>query len=98
MDINEIISDERPVVDIIADLKDKSIPVPAWSDLEKDYDPTKHEIMTNPALRPREKRKKNGQLDRPAKILYPAEKIVTRRMNQMCFTIPVERKYETSRT
>lgn len=95
MDINEIISDGRPIKDIIADLKDKSIPVPEWSKLEKDYDPTKHEIMTNPALRPKEKRKKNGQLDRPAKILYPAEKIVTRRMNQMCFTIPVERKYET---
>ena len=60
MDINEIISDGRPVVDIIADLKDKSIPVPAWSDLEKDYDPTKHEIMTNPALRPREAQKERA--------------------------------------
>lgn len=95
MDINEIISDGRPVVEVIDDLKDKSIPVPLWSELEKDYNPKKHEIITNPALRPKEKRKKNGQLDRPAKILYAAEKIITRRMNQMCFTIPVERKYET---
>lgn len=95
MDINETISDCRKITDIISDLKDKAIPVPLWSDLEKDYNPLKHEIITNPSLRPKEKRKKNGQLDKPAKILYPAEKIVTRRMNQMCFTIPVERKYET---
>ena len=95
MDINEIISEDRPIAQIIADLKDKTTPVPLWEELEEYYDPKKHEIITNPALRPRDKRKKNGQIDRAARILYPAEKIVTRRMNQMCFTIPVERKYET---
>ena len=95
MDINEIIREDRPVDQIIADLKDKTIPVPLWDELEKDYDPPKHEIITNPSLRPRDKRKKNGQVDRAARVLYSAEKIVTRRMNQMCFTIPVERKYET---
>lgn len=94
MDIKETIREGRNITDIISDLKDKAIPVPLWSELEKEYNPLKHEIITNPALRPKEKRKKNGQLDKPAKILYPAEKIVTRRMNQMCFTIPVERKYE----
>lgn len=95
MDINEIISEYRPIAQIIADLKDKTTPVPLWEELEEYYDPEKHEIITNPALRPRDKRKKNGQIDRAARILYPAEKIATRRMNQMCFTIPVERKYET---
>lgn len=95
MDINEIISEDRSVADIIADLKDKTVPVPLWEKLEGDYDASRHEIITNPALRPRDKRRKNGQLDRAARILYPAEKIVTRRMTQMCFTIPVERKYET---
>lgn len=95
MDINEIISEGRPIQEVIADLKDKTTPVPLWEELEKDYDPKKHEIITNPALRPKDKRKKNGVLDRAARILYPAERIVTRRMNQMCFTIPVERKYET---
>lgn len=95
MDINEIIKEGRPIEEIVKDLKDKTTPVPLWEELEKDYNPKKHEIITNSALRPRDKRKKNGMLDRAARILYPAERIVTRRMNQMCFTIPVERKYET---
>lgn len=39
MDINEIISEDRPIAQIIADLKDKTTPVPLWEELEEYYDP-----------------------------------------------------------
>ena len=37
----------RTVSDIIQDLRDKSVSVPDWAKLEKDYDPAKHEICTD---------------------------------------------------
>lgn len=66
--------------------------VPSWEDLETQYDPTRHRIVTDPTLRPPEKQR-GGMRDIPAKIAYPAEKIVTRRMVQMMFSIPVRRTY-----
>lgn len=74
-------------------LKDKTGCVPEWSVLVKDYDTNKHDIIADPMLRPKDKKKKN-YTEKAARITYAAEKIATRRMGQMCFTIPVQRTYD----
>jgi len=47
--IAEIIDNTRTPDQIIEDLKLKSITVPGWSDLEKEYNPKKHPVMTDPS-------------------------------------------------
>lgn len=39
MDINEIISEDRPIAPNHRDLKDKTTPVPLWEELEEYYEP-----------------------------------------------------------
>lgn len=91
--VTELISSGKDTQEIIKQLKRKSIDVPKWAVLEKDYEPSKHAIIADSTLRPKD-RIKNGFIEKVAKLTYAAEKIVTRRMNQMAFTIPVERKYD----
>ena len=45
--ITEIIRKDRPAGEIIGDLKKKTIEVPAWATLEKEYDPKKHPVYTD---------------------------------------------------
>ena len=45
--IADIIRDDRLPDDIIADLKQKSIDIPSWGDLIKEYDPKKHPVYTD---------------------------------------------------
>ena len=65
---------------------------PSWDLLEKNFVPSKHDIITDPTRRPKPKIR-NGQKELPAKLVYPAEMIAARRMNQMAFSIPVKRRY-----
>ena len=44
-DIKTILSEDRPVSEIITDLKNKSVSVPAWDELLKSYDAMKHDVM-----------------------------------------------------
>lgn len=95
MDIKKIFIEGRPIADIIQDLKQSTLLVPSWDDLEKDYDPNQHAIITDKSRRPRDKIR-GGQRDVPAKITYAAEKIATRRVAQMAFSTPVKRRYKTA--
>lgn len=90
--LEEIFAEQRTPDEIISDIGSRSKDIPSWKELRKQYEPKQHPIVSDPSLRPKEKNK-NGQRDVPAKIAYPAEKIVTRRMVQMAFTIPVKRVY-----
>lgn len=65
---------------------------PSWDLIERDFDVRRHDIVADPTLRPKEKIR-GGRRERPAKLTYPAEQIVTRRMTQMAFSIPVKRVY-----
>lgn len=74
---------------IIEQLKLKSVEVPSWSDIETEYCPNKHPIVTDKKLR------KDKRGERVARITYGLQKLVTRRMTQMAFSIPVNRLYNT---
>lgn len=91
MEIQDIFNENRPIADIIADLKEKSVEVPSWNKLVKEYDPTRHKIMTDKISR-KDKIRPDG-VEKVARITYGLQRISTRRMTQMAFTIPVERIY-----
>jgi len=90
--LEEIFAEGRTPDEIITDMSSYAKDIPTWGELRKQYEPKEHPIKSDSSLRPKEKTK-NGIRDVPAKICYPAEKIVTRRMVQMAFTIPVTRVY-----
>lgn len=92
MKIEEIIDRKRETADIIADLKKKAVKVPLWSELVKEYDPRKHEIVVNKRLRP-DKKLKNGGREAVARVTYGLQRLSVRRMTQMCMAIPVKRVY-----
>ncbi len=89
-----LVDASKSIEDIIEALKKKSIEAPEWTEIETQYVVEKHDIVADETLRPKEK-EKNGQREVPARVTYGAEKIATRRMAQMAFTIPVKRVYNT---
>jgi hypothetical protein len=94
MTLIEIFTKERNIAEIIADLKVKTVIVRSWAHSSKEYDPTRHEIVTNKTLRP-DKRRANGKIDKVARITYGLQKLSVKRMTQMAFSIPVKRVYVT---
>lgn len=89
MDIKEILTLEN-VSDTIAALKQKSVDVPQWASLLKDYEPRLHDIMTNKVTR---KVKDDGE--EPARIPVGLERLLVKRMTEFMFSpmSPVKRKY-----
>ena len=69
-EITTILDSTRPVSDIISDLKEKSVDVPEWSKSLKDYDPSRHKIVTDKFSR-KDKIKSDGRVE-PAS-LFPSD-------------------------
>ncbi|MCD8282201.1 MAG: phage portal protein [Prevotella sp.] len=88
MPITDIIDFSRPISEIIAALKDKSVLVPSWGALLQEYDETRHDILTDPAFADR-----STPLIRRSRITLALEKLLTRRYAEFTFAIPVKRKY-----
>lgn len=93
MTIQEIIAlDTRKPNQIIADLKDKSVVVPAWSGrngLQREYDPKRHPVMSK-ALYP-DIVQDDGSIDRVTRITYDLQRLAVKRMSELCNGIPVKR-------
>ena len=49
--IDEILNEERTPAQKIEDLKLKTVTVPPWSKLEKEYEPKYHPVMTDKTYR-----------------------------------------------
>ena len=95
MKIQDIIApNERSQEQIIADLKEKSVTVPAWggrNGLRAEYDPRKHPVMSR-ALYP-DILQPDGSLDRVTRITYDLQRLAVKRMSELCNGIPVKRVY-----
>lgn len=95
--IQDIIKKERPVSEIIGDLKNKAFPVPAWGScggrkgLVTEYDPKKHPVM-NKALYP-DIVEEDGTIDHVTRITYNLQQLAVKRMTELCCGIPVKRVY-----
>lgn len=92
IDFNSIDFDNSNVSEIIDALKTKSVSIPSWEKLEKDYEPTKHKILTdNETLK--DKIRSDGQVDKSARIPIGLEKLHVKRIAEFTFSIPVKRVY-----
>ena len=83
------------IEDIIAAIKEsKTVLVPAWDTLAKEYDPKQHEIITDKTSR-KDKTHPDGTVEKIARVTYGMQKLSSKRMTQMAFAIPVKRLYAT---
>lgn len=87
-----ILDSSRPIDDIINDLKEKSVCVPLWDELIKDYEPTLHAIVSDTITR-KDKTKSDGTTEKASRIYIGLEKLLTKRMTEFMFSIPVKRVY-----
>lgn len=93
MDINAIIDTARRTSDaIIADLKQKTIVVPAWSKLLSEYDARRHPVMDKKLYK--DKPRKDGTIERVTRITLPLQRLAVKRMSELLFSIPVKRVYK----
>lgn len=91
-EITAILDSTRPVDNIINDLKGKSVDVPSWDNLIKDYEPTLHSIV-NDNIGRKDKVKSDGTVEKASRIYIGLEKLLTKRMTEFMFSIPVKRVY-----
>lgn len=78
--------------EIIEALKDKEIEIPNWTGdngLEKEYDPSKHEVMDE-CLYP-DIRKKDGSIEKVTRVAIGLQKLATKRMTELTCAIPIAR-------
>ena len=91
-EITSILDSSRPVDSIINDLKEKSVFVPSWDVLLRDYEPRLHEIVNDNVNR-KDKIRKDGTKEEASRIYIGLEKLLTKRMTEFMFAIPVKRIY-----
>ena len=93
MNISEIINlSDRKAEEIIASLKEKSITVPAWGDLIKEYDPKKHPVMDKSKYPDRAE--SDGTVTSVTRVTYALQRLAAKRLTELCFGIPVKRVYD----
>ena len=91
-EITQILNSGLPIDDVISVLKEKSVCVPSWIKLIKAYEPTLHEIVTDTITR-KDKIKSDGTKEEASRIYVGLEKLLTKRMTEFMFAIPVKRVY-----
>lgn len=94
-EITQILDLSRPVENIINDLKEKSVCVPSWDVLLRDYEPRLHEIVNDNVNR-KDKIRKDGTKEEASRIYIGLEKLLTKRMTEFMFAIPVKRVYHNT--
>lgn len=92
IDLSSIDFDSRNISETIDMLKNKSVSVPSWDKLIKDYEPTMHEIVSDTTTL-KDKIRADGQLDKSSRIIIGMEKLHVRRLSEFTFSIPVKRVY-----
>ena len=63
-----------------------------WDKLIKDYEPTLHDIVSDTITR-KDKIKSDGTVEKASRIYIGLEKLLTKRMTEFMFSIPVKRIY-----
>ena len=92
VDFDSIDFDSKNISETITSLKEKSVSLPKWEKLLVDYEPTKHEILSDTTTL-KDKVRSDGQVDKSARIIVGLEKLHVRRMAEFTYSIPVKRIY-----
>lgn len=93
-EIDRIISGSSPD-DAIAYLTEKSVDVRNWDDSLKEYEPELHRIV-NDHLDRKDKKRDDGSFEKAARIPIGLEQLLTKRMCEFMFAIPVKRTYHNT--
>lgn len=85
---------QQPTIgEIIKSLKSKTVTVPEWADIEKEYNPTKHKIFTDATVMPdKQVVDENGNVTKivkSTKIAVALQRLAVKRMAEFTFTLPV---------
>lgn len=91
MDIKEITRRDKDAKKVISDLKRKSIAIPSWAELVKQYEPKYHPVKTDKTYTDKVTRK---GIERVTRITLGLQKLATKRMTELIFGIPVKRVYK----
>lgn len=86
-----------PSNDAVNSLQQKSLDIPSWGKLLKDYDPKFHKILFDHTTR-KDKRRKDKQgntvsIEPAARISFGLERLLTHRISEFMFSTPVRRLY-----
>ena len=92
-DINKILEQDN-ISDVIVSLKERSVYVPSWKKLVVDYEPLLHKIVEDKQGR-KDKIHSDGSKDVAARIPIGLEQLLTKRVTDFTFSIPVKRIYST---
>ena len=90
--IEEIFKEGTPAGTIISELKKKSVDVPKWDVLVKDYEPTKHKIKSDMVGR-KDKQRSDGVIEKASRIYLGMEKLLCHRFTEYTFSLEVKRSY-----
>lgn len=91
MNIPEILAESNISIKIER-LKARSTSVPDWAEVIKDYEPRLHAIVEDRKGRV-DKVHSDGTVDKAARIPIGLEKLLTKRVTEFTFAIPVKRVY-----
>lgn len=91
MTIEEILA--KGPEEAVKALRVKSVSVPLWEDLKKEYNPLEHPVMTDKANYP-DVTNPDGTVEKVSRIALGFQKLSAKRMSQLCFGIPVKRVYK----
>lgn len=90
--ISDFIDFSQDIPTIISSLKEKTVQVPNWSSLRKNYNPKEHAILKD-TVNLRDKYRKDGSVEKSCRQSLGMERLLVRRMSEFMFSIPVKRVY-----
>jgi hypothetical protein len=93
-EIDEIIGSMTPD-EAISYLTDKTVDVQDWAESLKDYEPQLHRIV-NDHLDRKDKVRDDGSIEKAARIPIGLEQLLTKRICEFSFAIPVKRVYHNT--
>lgn len=88
--IKEILA--QPAGSAITELKKKSVSIPDWKDLIKEYEPTMHTIVSD-RLGRKDRLRSDQVVEKASRIYIGMEKLLSCRYNEYSFSLPVKRVY-----
>jgi hypothetical protein len=89
MTIEEILSANPK--DAVEALQEKTIELPEWEDLQKEYDPNEHDVMDTGAYP--DITDSTGGIESVTRVSLDLQRLAAKRTTELCFGIPVKRIY-----
>jgi len=77
--------------DAVKELRKKTIEIPSWDDLEKEYNPQKHPVITDKTYA--DVIDANGNMEKVSRVTEGLQRLAVERMVGLAFGIPVKRIY-----